>query len=167
MRTCLFSTGTLAASCTGPWASQVALVVKNASAGARDVRDAGSIPGWGRSPEGGHGNPLQHSCLENPTDRGAWRATVHGVAESQTRPRQLSTRGLKVRASSQPPTSAPVFMISLGEALSCFPFLSLTLLRASLWLQKAARILLQKSNQVRKQSLRNYLMKPMVGKDGS
>ena len=44
--------------------------------------DVGSIPGWGRSPEGGHGNPLQHSCLENPMDRGAWWATVHGVAES-------------------------------------------------------------------------------------
>ena len=44
--------------------------------------DAGSIPGSGRSPGGGHGNPLQYSCLENPTDRGDWWATVHGVAES-------------------------------------------------------------------------------------
>ena len=42
--------------------------------------DAGSIPGWGRSPGGGHGNPLQYSCLENPMDRGAWQATIHGVA---------------------------------------------------------------------------------------
>ena len=48
-------------------------------------RIQGSIPGSGRSPEGGHGNPLQYSCLENPMDRGAWQATVHGVAESQTR----------------------------------------------------------------------------------
>ena len=47
-------------------ASQVALVVKNSPASAGDVRDAGSIPGWGRHPEGGHGNPLQYSCLENP-----------------------------------------------------------------------------------------------------
>ena len=46
--------------------------------------DPGSIPGLGRSPGGGHGNPLQYSRLENPMDRGAWRATVHGVAKSQT-----------------------------------------------------------------------------------
>ena len=49
-----------------------------------DVGDLGSIPGSGRPPGGGHGNPLQYSCLENPTDRGAWWATVHGVTESQT-----------------------------------------------------------------------------------
>ena len=49
-----------------------------------NVGDPGSIPGVGRSPGGGHGNPLQHSCLENPMDRGPWRATVHGVAESNT-----------------------------------------------------------------------------------
>ena len=56
------------------------LVVKilPASAG-----DADSIPGWGRSPGGGNGNPLQYSCLGNPMDRGAWRTTVHGVAKSQ------------------------------------------------------------------------------------
>ena len=47
--------------------------------------DTGSIPGSGRSPGGGNGNSLQYSCLENPMDRGAWRATVHGVAKSQTR----------------------------------------------------------------------------------
>ena len=52
---------------------------------AHNVRDPGSIPGLGRSPRGGHGNPLQYSCLENPMDRGAWRTTVHGVAKSQTR----------------------------------------------------------------------------------
>ena len=49
------------------------------------VGDLGSIPGLGRSPEGGHGNPLQYSCLENLTDRGAWWAAVHGVAKSRTR----------------------------------------------------------------------------------
>jgi len=51
----------------------------------------GSIPGSGRSPGGGHGNPLQYSCLENPTDRGAWQATVHRVANSWTQLKQLST----------------------------------------------------------------------------
>ena len=56
-------------------ASQVALVVKNPPVDSRDARDAGLIPGSGKSPEGGHGNPLQYSCLENPTNRGAWQAT--------------------------------------------------------------------------------------------
>ena len=55
-------------------ASQVALVVKNMPANARDIRDVGSIPGSGRSPGGGLGNPLQYPCLENPMDRGAWQA---------------------------------------------------------------------------------------------
>ena len=59
------------------WASQVVLVVKNQPANAEDVRDTGSIPGWGRSPGGGNGSPLQNSCLENPIDRGSWWATVH------------------------------------------------------------------------------------------
>ena len=59
-------------------------VVKNPPANAGDIRDAGSIPGSGRSPVEGKGNPLQYSCLENPTDRGAWSAMVHGVAQSQT-----------------------------------------------------------------------------------
>ena len=48
------------------------------------ARDLGSIPGLGRSPGEGHGNPLQYSCLENPMDRGAWRATVHRVSKSRT-----------------------------------------------------------------------------------
>ena len=62
-------------------ASQVALVVKNLPSNAGDVRDMGSIPGLGRSPGGGNGNPLQYSCLENPMDRGAWQATVHRIAK--------------------------------------------------------------------------------------
>ena len=66
------------------WTSQVALVVKNPPANAGDIRDAGSIPQSGKSPGGGHGNPLQYSCLENPMDGGAWWATVHRVAKSQT-----------------------------------------------------------------------------------
>ena len=65
-------------------ASQVALVVKNPSASAGDMGDVGSIPGLGRSPGGGHGSPLQYPCLENPMDSRAWRATVHGVTETQT-----------------------------------------------------------------------------------
>ena len=63
-------------------ASQVALVGKNPPAG--DIRDLGSIPGSGRSPRRGHGDSLQYSCLENPMDRGAWRATIHEVGESDT-----------------------------------------------------------------------------------
>ena len=59
-------------------------VVNNLSANAGDARDVGSIPGLARSPRGGHGNPLQYSCLEDFMDRGAWRATVHGVTKSQT-----------------------------------------------------------------------------------
>ena len=64
--------------------SQKVLVVKNVPANAGDIIDTGSTPGLGRSPEGGHGNPLQDSCLENPMDRGAWRGTVHGVTKSWT-----------------------------------------------------------------------------------
>ena len=55
-------------------------VGKESTCNAGDSGDAGLIPGSGRSPGGGHGNPPQHSCLENPMDRGAWRATVHGVS---------------------------------------------------------------------------------------
>ena len=65
--------------------SQVVLVVKNPPANAGDARDAGSIPGLGRSSRVGNGNSLQYSCLENPMDGGAWWAAVHGAAESQTR----------------------------------------------------------------------------------
>ena len=64
------------------WASQEALVVKNLPANAGDIRDTGLISGSGKSLGGGHGNPLQYSCLENPMDRGALLATVHGVTES-------------------------------------------------------------------------------------
>ena len=56
-------------------------VAKNLPVNAGDVRDMGLIPGSGRSLGGGHSNPLQYSCLENPMDRGAWRATVHGVTK--------------------------------------------------------------------------------------
>ena len=72
------------------WASQVALVVKNLPASAGERRDMGSVPGLGRSPGEGHCCPLQYSCLENPSVRGAWWATVHRVAQSWTRLKQLS-----------------------------------------------------------------------------
>ena len=61
---------------------QVVLIEKNLPANVGDPRDMGSIPGLGRSPGGGHGNPLQYSCLENPMDRGVCWATVHGVTKS-------------------------------------------------------------------------------------
>ena len=57
-------------------------MVKNPPAHAQDVRDMNLIPGSGRSPGGGHGNPFQYSCLETPINRGAWQATVHRVAKS-------------------------------------------------------------------------------------
>ena len=66
------------------WASQVAVVVKNLPANTEDTRDSGSVLRSGRSPGGGNGSPLQYSCLGNPMDSGTWRATVHGVAESDT-----------------------------------------------------------------------------------
>ena len=59
-------------------------MVKNPSANAGDIKDTGLIPGLGRSPGEGNGNPLQYSCLKNPMDRGDWWATVHGVTKSWT-----------------------------------------------------------------------------------
>ena len=75
------------------WSGLVAAagVVRNPLANAGDERDMGLIPGLGRSPGGGHGNPLQYSRLENPMDRGAWQVTVHGIAKSQTQLQLLST----------------------------------------------------------------------------
>jgi len=66
-------------------------VVKNPPASAGDISKTDSIPGSGRSPGGGHGNPLQYSCLEHPLDRGAWQAMVHSVTKSQTQLKRLST----------------------------------------------------------------------------
>ena len=58
-------------------------MVNNLPSNVGDLRDVGSIPGLGRSPGGGHGNPLQYSCLENLIDGGVWQATVHGVRRRQ------------------------------------------------------------------------------------
>ena len=66
------------------------LVVKNPLASVGDIRDVGLIPGSRRSPGGGHGNPFQYSCLENPIDRGAWRAIDPSVTKSQILLKQLS-----------------------------------------------------------------------------
>ena len=71
----------------------MALVVKSPPTKAGAIRDAGSIPGSGRSPGEGHDNPLQYTCLENPMDRENGWAIAHGVAQSQTGLKQLSTQG--------------------------------------------------------------------------
>ena len=76
-------------------ASQVALVVKNLPDNEGDIRDMGLILDFGRYPGGGHGNPLQYSCLENPMDRRAWRVTIHRVSQSQTRLKQLRMHEIK------------------------------------------------------------------------
>ena len=77
--------------CVYLWASQVTSVVKNPPANAGDIREGGSFPELGRSPRRRYGNPLQYSCLENPMDRGAWWATVHGITKSRTWLKRLST----------------------------------------------------------------------------
>ena len=70
--------------CVWGGASRLVLVVKNPPANAGKLEDPCSLPGSGRSPWGGHGNPLQNSCLENPMEGGAWKAIVHRVAKSRT-----------------------------------------------------------------------------------
>ena len=65
-------------------------MIKNLPANAGDIKDEGSILGLGRSPVGGHGNPLQYSCMENPMDRGAWWAVVHRISKSWTQLKRLS-----------------------------------------------------------------------------
>ena len=65
-------------------------MVRNPPTNIGDIREVVSIPGLGRFSGGGHGNPLQYSCLENPMDRGAWPTTVHGIAKIQTRLKRLS-----------------------------------------------------------------------------
>jgi len=71
---------------------------KESACSAGDAEDTGSVPGSGRSPGGGHGNPLQYSCLENPMDRGAWWTAVERVTESQTRLSRERKRGKAVTA---------------------------------------------------------------------
>ena len=73
-------------------------MIKNPPANAGDKRDMGSVSGSGRSPGGGHGDPLQYSCLENPMDRGAWQAAVHRVVKSRTLLRQHSTEHIEMKS---------------------------------------------------------------------
>ena len=89
--------------------------VKNPPANAGDARDAGSIPGFRRTPGGGNGNPLQDSCLENPMDRGAWWAIVHGVTKSQTAHTYTQTQE---KPSKQSRSSPPPFL----KYLDCLIF---------------------------------------------
>ena len=85
-------------------ASQVMLVVKKTLAYTGDVRDGSSGLGLGRSPGGGHGNPLLYSCLENCMDRVAWQATVHGITKSWThlREREMGTSLIQLPSASLP-----------------------------------------------------------------
>ena len=93
-----------------PGASLVARMGKNPPASAGDL---GSVPGLGIPPGGGHGNPVRYPCLENPMDRGAWRATVHGVLKSQTRHNRLNSNTMwmfgRQKASKLAETPNPVF----------------------------------------------------------
>ena len=75
-------------------------MVKNPPANAVDIRKAGSVPGSGRFPGAGHGNPLQYSCLENTVGRGTWQATSHRVVNSQTQLRDLALTHTHTHASS-------------------------------------------------------------------
>ena len=87
-------------------------LVKNLPANAEDERDVGLIPGLGRSPGGGHSNPLQYSCLENPMDRGAWRATVHSLTESDT-PGVTEHAGMRAHSVCVSVLIAPVYPFPL------------------------------------------------------
>ena len=90
----------------------MALVVKNPPANAGDVRDAGSIPESRKSPGGGHGNPLQYSCLENPMVREAWQATVHGGCREADRLKQLSIHAQNTKYLLVPPSLLSMFKLT-------------------------------------------------------
>ena len=89
-------------------------MIKNPRASLGDLREAGLIPGWGRSPGGGHSNPLQYSCLENPMDRGASRATAHRAAKSWTQLKRLSAHGPGI----QPQNVCPALPRKCSQAKS-------------------------------------------------
>ena len=100
-------------------APQVAPGIKNPLANAGDIRDAGSVPASRRSPGGRHGYPLQHSCLENPMDRGAWWAIVHTVAKSWTGLKQLSTQSRRQDWAPGPRCRLPHHALSTGACKPC------------------------------------------------
>ena len=106
------------------WGFPGGTVVKNLPANAGDIRDAGSIPGSGRSPGGGNGNPHQYSCLENPMDRGTWQDTIHGVAKSQAQLKQLSRHALG--AQRQASGYLKFLAVSYTPCSSWFPIIILT-----------------------------------------
>ena len=76
-------------------------MVKNLPANSGDIRDTHSIPGSGKSPRKGNGNPLQYSCLENPRDRGAWQPTAHKVAKSWTRLKRFTMQTVIIYLSNE------------------------------------------------------------------
>ena len=88
----MFTVGKFRQAFMGDMGFPVGTAVKNLGANAGDIRGVGLIPGWGRFSGAGHGNPLQYSRLENPVDRGPWRATVHALSNSQTQLKRLSMR---------------------------------------------------------------------------
>ena len=96
--------------------SQVALMVKNLPAKAGGARHTGLISGSRRSPGGGNGTPLQYSCLENPIDKGAWQATVHGVVKSCTRLSNWACRHVLIHLS-----TTSISWASLPLDVSCLP----------------------------------------------
>ena len=105
------------------------LVVKNPPASAGDLRDSSLVPGLGSSLRGGHGDPLQYSCLKSPMDRGAWQATVHGVTKSCTVLKRLSTHTYRhthtqthTHADKQVTQVLPLpSCVPVCESLTCFP----------------------------------------------
>ena len=118
-------------------ASQVALVGKDSPADGGDLRDSGSIPGSGRSP--GRGNPLQYSCLQNPMDRGAWRATVHRITESHARRKGAFQEGRCVLSPSghipgmQAVESEPVGTDAVLQRLGVLGWVAEPLCLSTLW----------------------------------
>ena len=111
--------------------SPAAQLVKNPRANAEDTR-RGFAPGVGRSPGGGNGNPLQYSCLENPMDRGAWRATVHGVIKSQTWLNMHAQKFCACLPLSLPPHTSVSLSIS-GCVSTWIPFFLCVYLSTSLY----------------------------------
>ena len=95
------------------------------AASAGDTRNAGSIPGWKRSPGGGHGNPLQYSSLENLMNRGAWRAKVHGVAKSRTR-LSMCTRHTHTHTHTHRRRPMGIVLAAQALASQCHPSYSLS-----------------------------------------
>ena len=106
--------------CCITWCLSYIYIYISPADNAGDLRDAGSIPGSGRSPAGGHGNPVQYSYLENPMDRGAWRATVHRIEKSNTRQKKISSVQLlsHVRLFAAPWTAAQQASVSITNSWS-------------------------------------------------